>query len=207
MDAKKFQRKAYVLGKDHSLRILYHIHSQGWTKASDVAEELDIHTATASKYLEELEEVGILEMRKAKGETREVKEYRIENPMITLEYDLSEDGFKEVKDDEVGFYQDLFRSIFERTKEVYGPSVEDDFSGFQGDNGTHLKGKEKRDLVELIDDLLEFNEKNIGVYSTNRLVRRAGMKVIPGYKDSLECEELLDYFPKKYTKMLRRQLR
>lgn len=203
MDAKKFQRKAYILGKEHSLSILKYLQTNGWDKASDVARELDIHTATATKYLQELEEIDILKMRKAKGETREVKEYRLLNPLIDLEYDLSEHE-NQGKKGEAEFYRDLFQSILERTKEVYGSSVENELPILQGDQ--HIEDMGKRDMIDLINELLNFNEENIGLYSTNRLVRRAGMKILPSYKNEIDFEKALDYFPNEYTKMLRRNL-
>ncbi len=198
MPEEEFQRKAYVLGKEHSLDILRYLFSEGWSKSSDVAKELGIHIATASKYLEELHEVKILDMREAKGKTRRVKEYMIKNPEIDLNYDLREE--KEKGDEVLEFFSELYDSILYRTQTLYGMVPKE----VKCDTSTM---KENRTIVENINKLLDYNENKIGIQPTLRLLGRAGKGIVRNYRDSLDLERLLADLPNRYRSVLEEEVK
>jgi transcription initiation factor IIE alpha subunit len=63
MKGEHFRATVEILAGGHGLPILRLLHEKGWSIASDVASDLEIHTTTASKYLTKLYEVGILDRR------------------------------------------------------------------------------------------------------------------------------------------------
>jgi len=84
MNKERFQRAAFVLGKDHCLFVVETLYLKEWSTATEIAEELKIHTATAVKYLAELYEIGIVEKRIRAGKYKDALEYRLINSEINL---------------------------------------------------------------------------------------------------------------------------
>ncbi len=162
MNEEQFQRSAYVLGKEHSVDILSSIRPRGWCKASDVAKRLKLHIATASKYLAEMEEIGVLESRIAMGKTRQVIEYRMKDPRLILELDMSEKGLGSIEDSK--FYTEIFNAILEGTMRLYGIKPSDM-------NRYEVNDKnDSKIMKDEIRKLLEYNENKLGVKSTQRLI-------------------------------------
>lgn len=195
MEKEEFKRRAYILGKNHSLDILHLLQSRSWTKASDISKELELHTATCSSYLEELWEIDILERRESQGKTRKVVEYRVKDPFIRMVYDLSQDEGGE--DDELEFYKELFESILKRAEQLYG-------MGELGmDDFLEDKEENKEDLILAIRELLDYNEKRIGTKSTDQLIRRSGRRPVREHKELLRKEDLLDSLPSRFSDILK----
>lgn len=84
MNKEQFQRAAFVLGKEHCIDVVENLYLREWSTATEIAEELKIHTATAVKYLTELHEIGIVEKRTREGKYKDAFEYRLINPEINL---------------------------------------------------------------------------------------------------------------------------
>lgn len=84
INKEQFRRAAFVLGKDHCLDIVETLYLKKWATATEVAEELNIHTATAVKYLSELYEIGIAKKRTRTGKYKDAPEYKLINPEIKL---------------------------------------------------------------------------------------------------------------------------
>ncbi len=199
MKGEKFRRCSYVLGKDHSLDILESIHSCGWSKASDIAKELDLHVATASKYLAELEEIDVLESREAKGKTRQVIEYRIKDPKIELTYDISK---KRTHEGQLqGFYTDIYNSILDRTEKVYGLKPTD-IPDHEGKDPT-----DNETMKEALRQLCKYNEDKLGLFTTQRLICSACKPILDNDKRSLTSYELFQDLPVKYFEKLMEELR
>ena len=85
----QFQYIASILGKEHSIAILEELFISPWSSASEIAQELSIHIATAVKYLEEFRVGKIVEARVRKTKAREAFEYKITNPDINLNLNIS----------------------------------------------------------------------------------------------------------------------
>ncbi|MCK4756971.1 MAG: helix-turn-helix transcriptional regulator [Thermoplasmata archaeon] len=88
----ELQKTLSVLGKEKSLDILSYISGNRWSTATEIANDLEIHVATAVKHLQDLEDVDILASRTRKGKTRSALEYDILKPKFFLEIDITSLG-------------------------------------------------------------------------------------------------------------------
>ncbi|OQX22062.1 MAG: hypothetical protein BWK75_01740 [Candidatus Altiarchaeales archaeon A3] len=84
MNKEQFQRGAFVLSKEHCIDVVEILYLNGWLTATEIAEDLKIHIATAVKYLTELHEIGIAEKRTREGKYKDALEYRLINSEINL---------------------------------------------------------------------------------------------------------------------------
>ncbi|PKP55522.1 MAG: hypothetical protein CVT89_08190 [Candidatus Altiarchaeales archaeon HGW-Altiarchaeales-2] len=84
MNKEQFQRAAFVLSKEHCIDVVETLYLNGWLTATEIAEDLKIHIATAVKYLTELHEIGIAEKRTREGKYKDALEYRLINSEINL---------------------------------------------------------------------------------------------------------------------------
>ncbi|WP_455391549.1 hypothetical protein [[Eubacterium] cellulosolvens] len=90
MKPVQFQYVASILGKEHSIAILEELFICPWSSASEIAQELSIHIATAVKYLEEFRAGKIVEARVRKTKAREALEYKLTNPDINLNLNITQ---------------------------------------------------------------------------------------------------------------------
>ncbi|ODS35289.1 MAG: hypothetical protein A7316_04170 [Candidatus Altiarchaeales archaeon WOR_SM1_86-2] len=90
MNKEQFRRAAFVLGKDHCMEVVETLYIREWSTATEIAEELKIHTATAVKYLSELHEIGIVEKRVREGKYKDAFEYRLIEAEINLTLNFEE---------------------------------------------------------------------------------------------------------------------
>lgn len=192
MDEEKFRRTSYVLGKEHSIDVLKLVCSRGWCKASDLAEWLDVHVATASSYLKELHEVGMLEQRKGMGKTREVLEYRVKDPIIELSFDLSlEKGDERAPDGLQKQIPECYSTLLKKVKTVCG---------------TVPKELEKESHDDILGDLrmlLEYAEKRLGLTPTQKLVSKVCSDVP---LDEDEIKYVMEKLPNKYFKLVEERI-
>ena len=98
MNREQFQRAAFVLGKDHCLYVVETLYIKEWSTATEIAEELKIHTATAVKYLTELYEIGLVEKRTREGKYKDALEYRLKESEINLTLNFEKIIEEESKD-------------------------------------------------------------------------------------------------------------
>jgi predicted transcriptional regulator len=89
MKKEDMRKMLFVLGKEHCMDVMINLYKNDWQTASQVARDLNIHIATAVKYLSELHELGLVDRRIKKGKTRESFEYQLKNPKIKIELDIS----------------------------------------------------------------------------------------------------------------------
>ncbi|MGM0404659.1 MAG: hypothetical protein ACQEQM_00775 [Thermoplasmatota archaeon] len=169
----------------------------GWIKASDVANSLDLHIATCTKYLDELHEIDLLEMREGKGKTGKIKEYRLKDPRIELHFEIEN---TDLNDEDIEFYKKLYESLTKRTEGVYGSISVDILDLDEIENISSIKV-----LIDSIRKLLEFNEKTIGLNPTRKLVKRSGSDVLDGYNQLQNIEPLLESLPPKYFDLLKEE--
>ncbi|MFQ5883594.1 MAG: hypothetical protein ACE5IO_00670 [Thermoplasmata archaeon] len=164
MKRDHFKATVEILAGGHGLTILRLLHSKGWSIASDVAYELDIHTTTASKYLAKLHEVGILNRRTRNCRTRKAYEYKLKSPRISLDFDIS-DG----RDDNLvtvcEFYSSLLFAMLEKTEKIgwamINPAVEEALSD--------LLDSSRREIL----DVIVYVDLKGGHASTFRNLKRA----------------------------------
>src|SRR5207249_11748783 len=63
MDQQTFRQAILLLSGEHSVTILRALRDGGWHLSSEVARSLDIHITTASKFLQRLGDLGLVEER------------------------------------------------------------------------------------------------------------------------------------------------
>lgn len=162
---------------------------------------MDIHTATAGTYLEELNEIGLLEKREGQGETRKVLEYRLRDPKIDLSCDISE-MFKtdkeEGQDDQL--YVSLLESFIDETKTIYGYIPE------KVAKEESLSSKKEESILDSIRELLKYNEEKMGLRPTQRLVRRVGINIEERFPMKENYRQFINKLPKRYFELLKEEL-
>ncbi len=89
MKKENMKRMLFVLGKEHCLDVMINVFKNDWQTASEVARDLNIHIATAVKYLSELYELGLVNRRVKRGKTREAFEYQVKDPKVKIEFDIT----------------------------------------------------------------------------------------------------------------------
>jgi len=121
MDLQTFRQAAALLSGEYSLAILRELRDGEWHLSSEVARVLDIHVSTASRFLQRLGELGIVERRRHDARTFE---YRVRSPHLQIEVDLSDDSapLREAVDFYVAYFQFLFRQI----RQLGLPKIEGD---------------------------------------------------------------------------------
>lgn len=119
MDHRSFRQAVLLLSGDHALEILKAMRDGVWHLSSEVARTLDIHVTTASKFLQRLAELGLVEQRPHDGRTFE---YRLASSRLSLEVDLLDEAgpLREAID----FYVTYFHTLFDRIRRLGWPSVE-----------------------------------------------------------------------------------
>jgi len=143
------RRAAYLIGKGPGLDILRTVYQHGWSKASDVAKELDIHTATAVKYLTDLYKAGLVKRRRAMGKTKKVFEYLVPEAEIVLKVDLRE-GWKTGGDESTPTYAAVLALVIGKSMKVLGPGPSEvlgrHFGETLGDKGAAKLSKALKDI-------------------------------------------------------------
>ncbi len=119
MDSDAFRQAAALLSGEYSLPILRGLRDGDWHLSSEIARVLDIHVSTASRFLQHLAELGLIERRPHDARTFE---YRIRSPLVRLEVDLTDDSgpLREAVD----FYVAYFQSLFQQIRQMGLPKVE-----------------------------------------------------------------------------------
>ncbi len=90
MNMEEIQHILSVLGTEGVLDTLLCVKEQDWATASEIAELMDTHVATAVKRLSGLYDIGILDRRVRKGRTRSAQEYSVISSSFGLDIDLDE---------------------------------------------------------------------------------------------------------------------
>src|SRR5947199_8280141 len=108
MDQQTFQQAIGLLSGEHSLAILRSLRDRNWHLSSEVARTLDIHTTTASKFLQRFAELGLVERQAHDSRTFE---YRLRSSHLRFDVDLSDDAgpLREVVDFYVVYFQSSSR--------------------------------------------------------------------------------------------------
>ncbi|HII39844.1 MAG TPA: winged helix-turn-helix transcriptional regulator [Thermoplasmata archaeon] len=133
MDPNTFRQAATLLSGEYSLEILRQLRDGKWHLSSEVARDLGIHVSTASRFLQRLAELGLVERRRHDART---SEYRVRSARLQIEVDLADDSgpLREAVD----FYVAYFHSLFQQIRQLGIPQVEGDME--------HTLGAEHQDL-------------------------------------------------------------
>jgi predicted transcriptional regulator len=150
MKKEDIRRMLFVLGKEHCLDVMINLNKNGWQTASEVARDLNIHIATAVKYLSELYELDLVDRRVKRGKTRKAFEYVIRDPKVRIEFDLSNLRARPVAPGErpLVLFSILF-TILMKSRKVVGQSVDN----YVDDKFQSLENIEKN----LVWDCLRFD--------------------------------------------------
>jgi predicted transcriptional regulator len=141
MKKEDMKRMLFVLGKEHCLDVMINVYKNDWQTASEVARDLNIHIATAVKYLSELYELGLVNRRIKRGKTREAYEYQVKNPKVKIEFDISTLMVKSIRTEKkpMVLFAILYTILF-KSRKVVGSSVDNFVDGKFED----LKNSEKQ---------------------------------------------------------------
>jgi predicted transcriptional regulator len=127
------RRLLFVLGKEHCLDVMINLYKNEWQTASSVAKDLNLHVATAVKYLSELHELGLVNRRIKRGRTRDAFEYSLRTQNIRIEIEI--ETLIENKSKPDGKPLVLFGILFillAKSKKVIGNSMDTIFeTGFE----------------------------------------------------------------------------
>ncbi|GEM_PF-4069274 len=199
MSEEELKRKARVLGKDLSIKILKYLNSVEWVKASDISYEYGHHIATASRYLEDLYRIGLVDKREGWGKTRKVKEYRLKETKITFSMDIGGSSEKTDADKLIDFYRRLYNSLLEVSDLI--PDIEDETLdetlGYE-----QYTDKTLDELKRSISDLLQIYEQEIGSRCTSIILGQSFKHVLEGMNLEIEDQELLKILPEKYIDLI-----
>ncbi|MCK4718485.1 MAG: hypothetical protein KAT70_07430 [Thermoplasmata archaeon] len=143
MNRERFRLAAEALGKKNGMELLYELHEQGKGTASSLAKATGLHTATAMKYLGALAAAGLLETRTVRGKTREMIEYRLPGPRISLVLDLSDEGNADLHLSEA-----LIEAMLEKANRIYGEPLDPPPTGNPYDLFLVLEERYGRDEAE-----------------------------------------------------------
>ena len=122
MTREQFQRAAEALGKDTGMKVLNELANRKRGTASALAEATGLHTATVMKHLGALAAAGLLETRMVRGKTREMVEYSLPSPIISLSLDMSKPGDK-------GGAWKFIETVLQKAERVYGAPMDPPVSG------------------------------------------------------------------------------
>ncbi len=124
MKKDDIERILGILGSPGAIDTLLQVRELEWTTASQLADAMGIHVATAVKRLNGLYEIGLLDRRKKSGRTRSAWEYALEASSFGLDIDLDQlAGNEGLKDS--GILLDLLRDMAGRFAKFSGKSRED----------------------------------------------------------------------------------
>lgn len=164
MDKESIRRLLFVLGKEHCLDVLINVHNTGWQTASEVARDLNIHIATAVKYLTELHELGLVNRRVKRGKTREAFEYQVKNQAIRIEFELNALLDRKPKPDNKPLVLfSILHTMFVKSRKVVGHTVDEFVNG----RFERLKNGEKNIVMDSLrfegdlEDANKFFLKNL----------------------------------------------
>ena len=162
---QEMQQILSVLGNEGILDTLLCVKEHDWTTASEIAEIMDTHVATAVKRLSNLYEIGILDRRVRKGKTRSAQEYSLNSTSIGLDIDLDELAGKD-NNDPTDAYMTLLEDMARRFSKFSGRSAKE--IGIAWDL-TRLKDARSEELLYAISNILDAEAHEYGELTVKSL--------------------------------------
>ena len=114
-----------ILGIEGILDTLICVKRLEWATASEVADNMNTHVATAVKRLSGLYDIGILDRRVRKGRTRSAQEYSLVSNSFGLDIDLDELAGDSVEHENSELYILLLKDIARRFAKFSGRNIDD----------------------------------------------------------------------------------
>ena len=201
MKKTELQKILSVLGKERSLDILSHISGNKWSTATEIANDLGIHVATAVKHLQDLEDVGVLASRTRKGKTRSAQEYDILKPKFLLEIDIASlsDQASDPGSNDIAYSLRFLVEFSRRLLKLTGNTTTSLLGSWEGDpnmdmdarimdyleasldgkdpgRSTSLLGNivrdgQETDILSMVESALEREERSLGHFSLRSLAK------------------------------------
>ena len=158
-----------VLGTDGILDTLLCVRSLDWATASEIADKMNTHVATAVKRLSGLYDIGILDRRVRKGRTRSAQEYSLISSSFGLDIDLNELAGGPGGQEDTKIYLLLLKDMARRFGKFSGRNVDDIISSW-GVEKILDKGKIGLDeIVQTITMVLELEAEEYGELTVRSL--------------------------------------
>lgn len=179
MDPLSFRQAATLLSGEYSLDILRQLRDGQWHLSSEVARDLRIHVSTASRFLQRLAELGLVERRRHDART---SEYRVRSAHLQLEVDLTDDSgpLREAVD----FYVAYFASLFQQIRGLGIPQVEGDMENTLGSEHQDLRSAVFEQMIagssgglDHLRDLMAALHRDLWDVCSQSLGRSAAKKV------------------------------
>lgn len=169
MSKEEIQHILSVLGTEGVLDTLLCVKEQDWATASEIAELMDTHVATAVKRLSGLYDIGILDRRVRKGRTRSAQEYSIISNSFGLDIDLDELVGGETGSSDSEIYLLLLKDIARRFGKFSGRSSEEIISGWGVEKVLNNANASQDDIIKAITEVLELETEEYGELTVKSL--------------------------------------
>ena len=191
MNKDEIQQILSVLGTEGILDTLLCVKERDWVTASEVADEMGTHVATAVKRLSGLYDIGILDRRVRKGRTRSAQEYSLISSSFGLDIDLDElvgrtSGSTENSD----VYVLLLKDMARRFGKFSGRSVDEIISSWGVQNILDNAETGLEEVVQAIANVLELEAEEYGELTVKSLAAAS--------LDAINDHEIIQNLPKKY---------
>ena len=170
MNKQEIQHILSVLGTEGVLDTLLCVKEHDWATASEIAEIMDTHVATAVKRLSGLYDIGILDKRVRKGRTRSAQEYSIISNSFGLDIDLDElVGGETGNSGSVDEYLLLLKDIARRFGKFSGRPVEKIISSWGIQKVLKDKKASQDEIIRTITQVLELESEEYGELTVKSL--------------------------------------
>ena len=179
-----------VLGTEGILDTLLCVRSLEWATASEVAEEMNSHVATAVKRLSGLYDIGILDRRVRKGRTRSAQEYALLSPSFGLDIDLDELAGDPGNNGSTELYIMLLKDMARRFGKFSGRNVEDIISDWSVQEILNDKKVSQDRIIQTITDVLEREVEEYGELTVRSLAAAS--------LDAIDGSQIIYNLPKKF---------
>ena len=170
MNKQEIQHILSVLGAEGVLDTLLCVREQDWATASEVAELMNTHVATAVKRLSGLYDIGILDRRVRRGKTRSAQEYSLISNNFGLDIDLDElmggaSGSSENSDVHLLLLNDIAR----RFGKFSGRPVEEIISSWDIQKVLNNEKISQDKIIQIITNVLESEAEEYGELTVKSL--------------------------------------
>ncbi len=170
MDKQEIQHILSVLGTEGVLDTLLCVKEQDWATASEVAELMNTHVATAVKRLSSLYDIGILDKRVRKGRTRSAQEYSIISNSFGLDIDLDElTGGTSGSSGSSEIYLLLLKDIARRFGKFSGRGSEEIISSWGIKKILNNNKASQDEIIQTITGVLELEAEEYGELTVKSL--------------------------------------
>ncbi len=170
MNKGEIQHILSVLGADGVLDTLLCVKEQDWATASEVAELMNTHVATAVKRLSGLYDIGILDKRVRKGRTRSAQEYSLISNSFGLDIDLNElVGGASGSSGDAEAYLLLLKDIARRFGKFSGRSSKEIVSNWGIKKILDDDNASQDEIIQAITEVLELESEEYGELTVKSL--------------------------------------